>query len=488
MRQLTSLDAQFLAIENGRNLGHVSGLSIYDPSTAPGGVLTADRMCEVLTERLHLLGPFRWRLAEVPLGIDHPYWVEDPDFDIEYHVRELALPKPGDDRQLAEQVARLHARQLDRAHPLWELYVIQGLKGGRVGVFTKIHHAAVDGVSGAEILSVLLDPSPEGRDVPPAPANGGTPERVPSQLEMLQRGIMGIPRQQLRMLNALPRTVAHLDAIPGVQDVPGAPTLARITRRLRYLGRAPRDGGVLERPRSKAPRTVFNGPVTAHRRVAFGTLSLTTVKDIKNATGTTVNDVVVTVCAGALRRFLDERAELPDTPLVAMIPVSVRTAEERGTFGNRVSTMAVAIPTDVADPLDRLSAAQDALRSAKERHRAIPASLMQDATRFVPPAIHARASRVTLRLSARNVGAPIFNVVISNVPGSPTPLYSAGARLLANYPVSAVTDGMGLNITVMSYEDRLDFAIVADREQVPDAWPLMDALGQALDELQACAS
>jgi diacylglycerol O-acyltransferase / wax synthase len=487
MRQLTSLDAQFLAIENGRNLGHVSGLSIYDPSTAPDGVLTVERMCALLNERLHLLPPFRWRLAEVPLGLDHPYWIEDPDFDIEYHVRELALPKPGDDRQLAEQVARIHSRQLDRAHPLWELYVIQGLSEGHVGVFTKIHHAAIDGVSGAEILGVLLDPTPEGREIPPAPANGDAPP-APGQLEMLQRGILGIPRQQLRMLNALPRTVAHLDAIPGVQDIPGAPTLAKITRRLGRLGRAPRDGGMLELPRSKPPRTVFNGPVSAHRRVAFGTLSLTTVKEIKNATATTVNDVVVTVCAGALRAFLSDIGELPDTPLVAMIPVSVRTAEERGTFGNRVSTMAVAIPTDVADPLERLRAAHEALRSAKERHKAVPASLMQDATRFVPPAIHARASRVTLRLSARNVATPVFNVVISNVPGSPTPLYSAGARLLANYPVSAVTDGMGLNITVLSYEDRLDFAIVADREQVPDAWPLMDALTGALDELAACAS
>jgi diacylglycerol O-acyltransferase len=487
MRQLTSLDAQFLAIENGRNLGHVSGLSIYDPSTAPDGVLTADGMCAVLKERLHLLPPFRWRLAEVPLGLDHPYWIEDPDFDIEYHVRELALPAPGDHRQLAEQVARIHGRALDRAHPLWELYVIQGLEEGRVAVFTKIHHAAIDGMSGAEILGVLLDPSPEGRVLPPAP-NGGPPAPAPGQLEMLQRGLLGLPRQQLRMLNALPRTLAHLDSIPGVQDIPGAPTLARVTRRLGRIGRPARDGGMLEAPRSKAPRTVFNGPVSSHRRVAFGTLSLTTVKEIKNATGTTVNDVVVTLCAAALRSWLDGRRELPDAPLVAMIPVSVRTAEERGTFGNRVSTMAVAIPTDVAGPLERLEAAHEAMRSAKERHRAVPATLLQDATRFVPPAIHARASRVTLRLSTRNAVTPIFNVVISNVPGSPTPLYCAGARLLANYPVSAVADGMGLNITVLSYEDRLDFAIVADREQVPDAWPLMDALGVALDELQACAS
>ena len=402
-------------------------------------------------------------------------------------MRELALPKPGDDRQLAEQVARIHARALDRAHPLWELYVIQGLRKGRVAVFTKIHHAAIDGMSGAEILSVLLDPSPDGRVVPPAPDNG-PPPAAPGQLEMLQRGLLGMPRQQLRALNALPRTLAHLDAIPGVQDIPGAPTLARVTRRIGRIGRAARDGGMLEAPRAKAPRTVFNGPVSSHRRVAFGTLSLTAVKDIKNATGTTVNDVVVTIVAAALRRFLNERGELPDAPLVAMIPVSVRTEEQRGTYGNRVSTMAVAIPTDLDAPLERLQAAHEAMRSAKEHHRAVPATLMQDATLFVPPAIHARASRVTLRLSARNAVSPIFNVVISNVPGSATPLYSAGARLLANYPVSAVTDGMGLNITVLSYEDRLDFAIVADREQVPDAWPLMDALGTALDELKACAS
>jgi WS/DGAT/MGAT family acyltransferase len=487
MRQLTSLDAQFLAIENGRNLGHVSGLSIYDPSTAPGGVLDADSMCALISQRLHLLPPFRWRLAEVPLGLDHPYWIEDPEFDIEYHVRELALPKPGDDRQLAEQVARIHGRALDRAHPLWELYVIHGLKGGNIGVFTKIHHAAIDGMSGAEILSVLLDSSPEGREIPP-PVDDGAPDSAPGQLAMLQRGLLGLPRQQWRALGALPRTIAHLDAIPGVQDIPGAPTVARVTRRVRRLGRPARDGGMLEQPRAKAPRMMFNGAVSPHRRVAFRSLSLTTVKEIKNATGTTVNDVVVTICAGALRNFLQQRCELPDEPLVAMIPVSVRTAEERGTFGNRVSTMAVAIPTDVEDTRARLLAAHEALRSAKERYRAVPASLMLDATRFIPAAIHARASRVTLRLSTRNVMNPVFNVVISNVPGSPMPLYCAGARLLANYPVSAVTDGMGLNITVMSYEDRVDFAVVADREQVPDAWPLMDAVEDALKELQACTS
>lgn len=487
MRQLTSLDAQFLALENGRNLGHVSALSIYDPSTAPGGVLTAERMCSVLAERLHLLPPFRWRLAEVPLGLDHPYWIDDPEFDLGYHVRELALPAPGDDRQLADQVARIHGRPLDRSRPLWELYVIQGVKDGLVGMFTKIHHAAVDGMSGAEILGVLLDVAPEGREIPP-PSDAAVADEAPGRLSMLGRGLVGMPRHQLRALRAVPRTLAHLDAIPGVQDIPGAPVLARTTRRVSRIGRPGGDGGMLEVPRAKAPRTVLNGKVSSHRRVAFDTLSLTDVKEIKNVLGATVNDVIVALCAAALRTWFQDRGELPDTPLVAMIPVSVRTAEQRGTYGNRVSTMAVPIPTDVADPIGRVEAAHEAMRAAKEHHKAVPATLMQDATQFIPPAIHARASRVTLRLSARNVASPIFNVVISNVPGSPIPLYSGGARLLANYPVSAVTDGMGLNITVLSYEDRLDFAVVADREQVPDAWPLMAALGDALDELKAATA
>ena len=487
MRQLTSLDAQFLALEDGRTHGHVSALSIYDPSTAPGGVLTAERMSAVLLERIHLLPPFRWRLAHVPLGLDHPYWIDDPDFDVEYHVRELALPAPGDDHQLAEQVARIHARPLDRARPLWEMYVIQGLQGGRVAVFTKFHHAAIDGVSGAEMLGVLLDPSPEGRTIRPASAEP-PPAPAPDPLEMLARGLAGIPRHQLRTWRAVPRTLAHLDALPGVGAIPAATTVARVTRRLGRVGRAPRDGAILEAPRSRPPRMRINGPVSAHRRVAFGTLSLTDVKAVKTALGVTVNDVIVAICAGALRSWLIERGELPDEPLVAMIPVSVRTAQQSGTYGNRVSAMAVAIPTNLDDPVARIAAAHEAMRSAKDHHRAVPASLLQDATQFVPPAIIARASRVTLRLAARNAVTPLFNVVISNVPGSPTPLYSAGARLLANYPVSAIAHGLGLNITVLSYEDHLEFAIVTDRDQVPDPWPLIDALRADLEALMAAGA
>src|SRR3954453_14295179 len=180
MRQLTSLDAQFLAVESGRTYGHVGSLCVYDPSTAPGGALQITDLCRLVSERLHLLPPFRWRLVDVPFGLDLPYWVEDPDFDLDFHIRESAIPPPGDERQLAETVSRIFARPLDRSRPLWELYLIRGLPDGKVGLLTKVHHAVVDGVSGNEILSVLLDPSPEGRELAPQPEPSG--ERIPSDL------------------------------------------------------------------------------------------------------------------------------------------------------------------------------------------------------------------------------------------------------------------------------------------------------------------
>lgn len=482
MRQLTSLDAQFLAFEDGRNHGHVSALGIYDPALAPGGRLTLDALTDLVAQRIHLLEPFRWRLAPVPLNLDHPYWIEDPDFDLEFHVRELALPAPGDDRQLAEQVSRLHARPLDRSRPLWELYLIQGLEGGRVAMMTKVHHAAVDGVSGGELLSVLLDASPEGRElaVPPRRRRGGP---VPGQTELLARGLLGVARQPLRALRVVPRTLPHLDQVPTARAVPGVGLLAAAGRRLAAPRR--RDGGVLERPALRAPRTRFNDRIGPHRRFAFASLPLDDVKALKGELGVTVNDVVLALCAGALRRRLLADGDLPAEPLLAMVPVSVRTPEQMGTFGNRVSSMIVALPTDEADARQRVQRVSEVMHSAKARHRATPASLMQDANLFVPPALLARASRVVSRLAARDPLAPPVNLVVSNVPGSPTPLFLAGARLEAQYPVSVVMDGVGLNLTVLSYRDALDLGVVGDRELLPDAWELVDDVRAELAELRA---
>jgi len=312
MRQLTSLDAQFLAVETPRTYGHVGGLAVYDPSTAPGGKLELTDVCKLVAERLHLLPPFRWRLVEVPFGLDHPYWVEDPDFDIDFHIREAAIPPPGDDRMLGEVVSRIFARPLDRAHPLWELYLIHGLEDGRVAMLTKVHHSVVDGVSGAEILSVLLDLSPEGREIP-APEPGHAGERVPGDLEMLGRGLLGLPRQPLRAMRTAPSTLANLMDVPGVARVPGMGTFGRAASRVRgALGRTPTDAHVLEMQTAPVPRTRFNGRISPHRRYAFGSISLETVKALKNEMGITVNDVVVTICATAVREWLMERDELPD--------------------------------------------------------------------------------------------------------------------------------------------------------------------------------
>jgi diacylglycerol O-acyltransferase / wax synthase len=268
--------------------------------------------------------------------------------------------------------------------------------------------------------------------------------------------------------------------------MPGAHTVARAAMRIAKLGRGTADGGVLERTNVRAPRTRFNGRISAHRRFAFTSLSLDRIKAIKEAGGVTVNDTVVALCAGAMRTWLDERGELPAEPLVSMVPVSVRSREQMGTFGNRVSTMFVPIPSDEADPRRRLQRAHEILASAKERHRALPADLLADASQFIPPALAVRAARVTSEVLSSGRLAPL-NLVISNVPGPRMPLYCAGARLEHNFPVSVITDGVGLNITCLSYLDRVDFGIVCDREMVEDAWTLTAAveaelalLGEAL--------
>jgi WS/DGAT/MGAT family acyltransferase len=352
------------------------------------------------------------------------------------------------------------------------------LQDGNVGLLTKIHHAAVDGMSGAEILTVMLDLNPEGRE--PTPPDASRPDREPGELEMLGRGLLGAPRYLGRVIQGLPSTLPNLEDTPIISDVPGAKLVGRSTARLaRALRR--RESRVLERTSLSPPRTSFNGRVSPHRRFAFGQLSLDQVKAVKNVYGYTVNDVVVALCAGAVRRWLVEHDELPDGPLVAQVPVSVRTEEQRGTFGNRVGLMSVPLCINEADPVKRLRLTHEALRSAKERHRALPAQLLQDATQFIPPAVFARASRVTFSLAAAR--RPVWNLVISNVPGPQFPLYCVGAQMLAHYPVSVITDGMGLNITVFSYCGHLDFGIVADREQMRDVWNLIGWLEEALQEL-----
>ena len=483
MRQLTALDQQFLALEDSRNYGHVGALSIYDPSTAPTGELTLPRLQSLIAERLPLVPPFRWRLAEVPFNLDYGYWVDDPDFDLEFHVREIALAPPGTDAQLAEQVARIYARPLDRSRPLWELYLIHGLPRDRVAVMSKIHHAVIDGMSGAEIMGALFDPSPEGRDqnTDPPPAQPARADTKPSDLGMLARGLLGLPRYPVRVIKSAPRALPNLAEVQSFAAIPGVKALGRAAAGAqRALGRET----VVGRLDLTPPRTSFNRRVSAHRRYAFGQLGLKDVKQIKSHYGCTVNDVVVAICAGAVRRWLIEHDELPEVPLIAQIPVSVRREHEQGTYGNRILLMTAPLHTEIEDPTRRLHATHESLIEMKERHRALPAELLQDANQFIPPALFSRAARLTFSLGASRASRPAWNLVISNVPGPQFPLYLAGARLEAHHPISVITDGMGLNITVMSYCGHLDFGIVADREQMPDVWSLMSWLTDALEELR----
>jgi WS/DGAT/MGAT family acyltransferase len=484
MRQLTSLDSQFLALETPRQSGHVASVAILDASTTATGTLTLADVQALITDRLPLLPPLRWRLQEVPLGLDYPYWVDDIDFDLDFHVRELGLPAPGSDEQLAEQVARIVSRPLDRAKPLWELYLISGLRSGHTAMLTKIHHAVVDGLSGAEVLGLLLDLTPEIRVVEP-PDSWGDNELAPGTLGMLARGVLGAARYPLRALRALPSALPNLEETQ-FSAIPGAAELGRIVNRAQRA--IERGAPAFERQdRLVAPKTRFSGRVSAHRRFAFGQLSLDDVKAVKNAHGVTVNDVVVTLCAAAVRRWLQAHDDLPAEPLVAQIPVSVRTEEQIGTFGNRIMLMAAPLFTDEPDPVVRLRRTHDALGDMKQRHRALPASLLADVNHFVPPAVFSRAARLTFGIATSRPGHPVWNLVISNVPGPQFPLYLAGARLVANYPVSVITDGMGLNITVMSYCGHLDVGIVADREQMPDVARLIGWLEEALVELMAPA-
>jgi diacylglycerol O-acyltransferase len=469
MHQLTGLDASYLHMEDARATGHVGALIVVDPSTSDRPI-TADTIRQHIADRIHLLAPFRWKLVTVPFGIDLPYWIDDPGLDLDYHVREGALPRPGTDSQLAQLVARISSRPLDRAHPLWEYYVIEGLPDGRVGILSKTHHAAVDGKSGMKILTTLLSEDPRSSPPPAPTVSSADPE--PSEYDMWVRGWTGImtrPEKAQRLMADLAKEGERLAASHYGLDA------------LKPMNRSRPDT-------SDAPRLPFNRMLTARRNWAFGTLSLTDAKKVRARYGCTINDVVMAICAGALRRWLKSHDALPDRPIKAMVPISTRTAEDAEASvsgGNQVSGMVADLPTHIAEPGARLKAAHQIMRAAKEKHSALPASLLQQFSQFTAPAAAELVARTAAELRLAEVFDLPFNLVISNVPGPREPLYYAGALLEANYPVSMLAHGMGLNITVQSYRDRMDFGLVSCPELVPDLWSLVDYLGEAMEELVA---
>ncbi|MDQ1373123.1 MAG: diacylglycerol O-acyltransferase / wax synthase [Actinomycetota bacterium] len=486
MKQLTGLDATFLYMETPSQFGHVSSVSTYERPEGDYDPLSAWRT--QIEQRLHLLEPLRRRLVNVPFGLDHPFWIEDPDFDLDFHVRHTAVPPPGRDEQLADLVARIIGRPLDRSRPLWETYVIEGLADDRFAVLTKVHHATIDGASGAELLTLMLDASPTG-DAITAPAEGWHPAPAPSDTEVLARAAANLVRKPGRALVLSARLAREIG------QATRNPVLVGMANQWRDSLRGPL-GRVLNVGRTRdtdhdpspnrltlrAPKTPFNGPITAHRKFAMRSTSLDTIKSIKNALGATVNDVVMAVCAGGLRGYLEHHGALPEEPLVAMVPVSIRTGQEAEKWTNRVSGLLAVIPTDEKDPIERVRKVHESMVSGKQLFDAIPAEMLTDFSQFPPPAVFSRAMRVATRLSAGRMGSPA-NLVISNVPGPRQPLYAAGARLEHYYPVSAVVDGQGLNITVQSYLDTLDFGLVSCRELVPDVDYLLDLIVEDIDHL-----
>ncbi len=483
MRPLTSLDTFFLAAEDGRTVTNVSSLVILDKYGPDGKTLTRKHLQDLIGERLHLLPPLRWRLATVPFGVGHPYWI-DGEVDLDFHVRELALVAPGDLAALETQVARLAEHPMDRSHPLWEVYLIHGLQDDRIAVLTKLHHAAVDGMSGAEVMNILLDGSPDGREIAPAPRY--RPEKEPGQLSMLARGLAAIPGQQLNSIGAAQRTVTNLDHVAVLRSIPGVGRIGRTVRGATQLYQS--DGGALTAPSVTAPRLRINGRISPHRQLALVSLPLDEVKALKEHFHTTVNDVVVALCAGALRRWLLDLGELPDEPLVGMIPISVRTKKEFGTFGNKVSSMVAELPTDEPNPIVRLRRCREGLREAKETMNAVPASLMRDANDLVPPILFGRAMGLVTTFASSEALAPAANLVVSNVPGSRSRLYCAGHAVLEHYPVSTISDSLGLNVTVFSYLDRLEIGLVGDRTLVDNLHGLAAAFPDELKLLNEAQS
>jgi WS/DGAT/MGAT family acyltransferase len=501
VQQLTGVDASFLNMETAPQFGHVCSINVFAGDEGVEDAGFESTRARIL-ERLHLLDPMRRRLVQVPFGLDHPYWINDPDFDIDYHVRQLTVPPPGDERRLADLVARLIGRPLDRSRPLWTLYVLDGLADGGIAHLNIVHHATIDGASGANLLTRLLDLSPDpGGEAPggaasgPDGAPGWQPEAEPSPVEMLARTALhavtrprALARAQVRLLRQV-ASATRSDGLTGFADllargVPGP--LGRPLRQRRSASREIDIAPVI--PDRPAPRTSFNRAVTAHRRYALRTLPLDDAKIVRKAFGTTLNDVVMAACAGALRAYLEERDELPDDPLVAMVPVSVRAAGEAHIYSNRVSAIFAPLATNLADPVDRLLAISETMKASKETHDAIPATeMVSSLADFFPTAVAARAVRLISRTRIADRLNPPFNVTISNVPGPRTPLYLRRARLSHFYPVSTVADGSGLNITVQSCLDGLDFGVVTCEELVPDPWRIVDGIADELHVLHRAA-
>ncbi|MFT3853769.1 MAG: wax ester/triacylglycerol synthase family O-acyltransferase [Ilumatobacteraceae bacterium] len=471
MKQLTGIDASFLYMESDTTFGHVSGLLIFDRPYPE-----FDPYTEIYERYEAMVGhvePMRRRLVEVPLSLDHPWWIEDPNFDLSFHIRALNLAKPGYADQLADQVARIHGRPMDRSRPLWEVYVIDGLGEGRWALLTKYHHATIDGASGQIMLEMVTSPEPGGDDImDPLP---WTPEPLPSNNELLRRAFDNMVRNPARSFRVQMRIIRDMANAAGLPVIGNAASRAGKAAKQANAPAAPEPR--VSMPTTPAPPTPWNKAISQHRRFAIRSSSLSNIKRIKEAANGTVNDVVMAICAGGLRSYLLRHDALPDKPLRAMVPVSIRTGNESDPWTNRVSALVAELPTDEPDPLQRVARCREAMQAAKRQFELVPAEALVDIQQYSSPVLATAAMRLSSRFGlTERISSIPFNLTISNVPGPRQPLYMAGAQLQHQFPVSIVTDGQGLNITVVSYLDRLDFGLIADRELIPDLWDMADDL------------
>jgi diacylglycerol O-acyltransferase len=460
MRQLSVHDASFVYQEQPHAPLHGGGLYLYDQSTAPGGRVTFKGILEGLGQRLHLAPILRQRLVRVPMDLDHPYWVDDPEFDLEFHVRHLAVPAPGDWRQLCIQLARLHARPLDLDRPPWELYVIEGLDRvegtppGSYALFLKIHHAAVDGASGMQVITALHDVDPSAE---PAPApEPWAPEPIPPAWELMARAGANSVARMARMVDPARWFEAPPMPAPSFRDTTPPPV---------------------------PPRTRFNATVSAHRVFDAIDVPFDGLRHARaTVPGATVNDAVLAVVGGALRRYLEGVGELPAEPLVAMIPVSVRTADDAA-GGNQVAAIMAGLGTHIADPVERLAAIRDATSVAKERFDPVSARQLVEMAEVMPGSIIGQAARLSSQMGLANQLQPIYNTVVTNVPGPEHALYAMGARLVKQTGMGIVHDGMGLMHSAQTYVGSMVISFVACREMLPDPATYVDCLRASHAEL-----
>jgi diacylglycerol O-acyltransferase / wax synthase len=458
--RLSGLDASFLYLERPSMHMHVGGVGVLDPSERPGGALKFEDLAHVITSRLHLVPRFRQKVVFVPGNVARPLWVDDADFDVEFHLRRAALPAPGGRRELTDFVQRVASRPLDRTKPLWEMYFIEGLQDDLVAVLTKVHHAMIDGISAIDIATVLLDFSPEPQIPVPQP---WVPEHEPSRAELLREAVAEQVRNPVAAatgtVQAALRTPARL--LSGVGAALGG------VRELIGMGAPP-----------KGP---FDGKVGPNRRFAMADSPVERFKEIKNAAGGTVNDVILATTAGALSKLLKARREpTRGRTLRAMVPVSVRTEDEKMALGNRVSMVFVDLPVGPIDPVNRLHRITTKTRGLKDSMMAVGADAIMNLGTYAPPTLHALAARLVSR-------GRWFNLVVSNVPGPQVPMYIAGARLLANYPVMPTAENVGLSIAVTSLAGTMGFGFTGDWDLMPDIDFLAASLEEAVDELAKAA-